>query len=109
MEEKNFNIRVYGLLINDRNEILLSDELRNGMAFTKFLGGGLEFGEGKIDCLKREFIEELGIEIEIKELLYFTDFYLHSAWSKNDQLISIYYFVDYNLKNSLKFANISIL
>ena len=109
MEEKNFNIRVYGLLINDRNKILLSDESRNGMVFTKFPGGGLVFGEGTIDCLKREFIEELGIEIEVMELFYFTDFHFHSAWNKHDQLISIYYFLDYNLKNTLKFSGYVIL
>lgn len=104
MVNRQFNIRVYGILINYKKEVLLSDELRNGMAFTKFPGGGLEFGEGTIECLKREFQEELEINIEVKELFYCTDFYIHSAWNKNDQLLSIYYFVDYNLKNELKFA-----
>jgi len=31
-----FNVRVYGLLINDRNEILISDEQEYGMRFVKF-------------------------------------------------------------------------
>ena len=52
---KSFNIRVYGILLNDRNEVLVSDECRNGYSFTKFPGGGLEFGEGLVDGLKREF------------------------------------------------------
>ena len=39
-----FNVRVYGLLINDRNEILISDEQEYGMQFAKFPGGGLEHG-----------------------------------------------------------------
>ena len=51
-----FNVRVYGLLINDKNEILISDEQEYGTRFTKFPGGGLEFGEGLIDGLKREFM-----------------------------------------------------
>jgi hypothetical protein len=38
---KQFNIRVYGLLINDEQQNLLSDEYRSGFAFTKFPGGGL--------------------------------------------------------------------
>ncbi len=33
-----FNVRVYGLLINDRNEILISDEQEYGMQFIKFPG-----------------------------------------------------------------------
>ena len=72
---KQFNIRVYGLLINDEQQILLSDEYRNGFAFTKFPGGGLVFGEGFSEALKREFLEEIGITIEVGELFYFNDFY----------------------------------
>jgi 8-oxo-dGTP diphosphatase len=93
---KKFNIRVYGLLINSNNEVLVSDEKRNGFEFTKFPGGGLEFGEGTIDCLKREFLEELNLEISVKEMFYFTDFFQVSAFNKNDQLISIYYLVEAN-------------
>jgi len=93
---KSFNLRVYGLLINDRNEILISDERRNGHSFTKFPGGGLEFGEGLIDGLKREFQEELSIEIEVEELFYVNDFHQVSAFNDNHQLISFYYLVKYD-------------
>ena len=55
-----FNIRVYGILINEQNQVLVSDELIRGNYYTKFPGGGLEFGEGTRDCLVREFKEELG-------------------------------------------------
>jgi hypothetical protein len=41
-----FNIRVYGLLINKQQEVLVTDEYRIGMYMTKFPGGGLEYGEG---------------------------------------------------------------
>ena len=53
-----FNLRVYGLLINDLGQVLISDEYRNDYAFTKFPGGGMEFGEGFKQTLKREFQEE---------------------------------------------------
>lgn len=92
---KSFNIRVYGILINDRNEILVSDECRNGYSFTKFPGGGLEFGEGLTDCLIREFEEELGITVEIGDLFYVNDFYQVSAFNENHQILSFYYFVSY--------------
>lgn len=92
-----FNIRVYGLLI-EQGEILLSDERRFGKKFTKFPGGGLIKGEGIKDCLKREFKEELDIDINIGKLFYLTDFYQESAFNKNDQLISIYYLVDTKAK-----------
>jgi len=53
-----FVIRVYGLIINANKEVLISDEYVLKTYMTKFPGGGLEFGEGTIDCLKREFREE---------------------------------------------------
>lgn len=60
---------------------------------TKFPGGGLEFGEGLIDGLKREFREELNIEIHDIEHFYTTDFFQVSAFKPNGQLISVYYTV----------------
>jgi ADP-ribose pyrophosphatase YjhB (NUDIX family) len=85
-----FNVRVYGLLINDRNEILVSDEQEYGMRFTKFPGGGLEYGEGLTDGLKREFIEECNAEIEVLGHFYTTDFFVKSAFN-DSQIISVYY------------------
>ena len=87
-----FNVRVYGLLINDRNEILISDEQEYGMRFAKFPGGGLEHGEGLIDGLKREFVEECNVEIEVLSHFYTTDFYIKSAFN-DSQIISVYYLV----------------
>jgi 8-oxo-dGTP diphosphatase len=87
-----FNVRVYGLLINDKNEILISDEQEYGIRFTKFPGGGLEFGEGLIEGLKREFIEECDVEVEITGHFYTTDFFVKSAFN-DSQVISVYYTV----------------
>ena len=87
-----FNIRVYGVLINDQRQVLVSDEYIRGNYYTKFPGGGLELGEGTRDCLKREFKEEMNLEVEIGEHLYTTDFYQVSAFNPAHQIISIYYF-----------------
>ena len=88
-----FNIRVYGLLINDQKQILLSDEEEYGFRFSKFPGGGLEYGEGLIDALKREFIEECDTEVEVLEHFYTTDFFIKSVFN-DSQVISIYYLVE---------------
>lgn len=91
---KQFNIRVYGILLNNKQEVLLSDELRHGVRMTKFPGGGMQIGEGIIDALKREFREELNMDIKINELFYLTDFFQASAFNKDHQLISIYYLIE---------------
>ncbi len=88
-----FNLRIYGLLINPRNEILLSDEYRMNMYMCKFPGGGLQYGEGTIDCLKREFREELNIDIDISQHYYTTDYFQKARFFEDIQLISIYYLV----------------
>lgn len=87
-----FNVRVYGLLINADNQILVSDEQSGGRSFSKFPGGGLEYGEGLIDALKREFMEECNAEIEVLSHFYTTDFYEKSSFN-DSQIISIYYLV----------------
>ena len=87
-----FNIRVYGILINDDRQVLVSDEKIRGGFYTKFPGGGLEFGEGTRDCLAREFMEEMNLKIKVGDHIYTTDFYQMSAFNPNHQIISIYYY-----------------
>jgi 8-oxo-dGTP diphosphatase len=88
-----FTIRVYGLLMNDRGELLLSKERIGAFAFTKFPGGGLELGEGTIECLMREFKEEVNIDITVESHFYTTDFFQPSAFKTTDQILSVYYTV----------------
>lgn len=87
-----FNLRVYGILINSERQVLVSDELIRGSYITKFPGGGLEFGEGTRDCLRREFLEEMNLKVEIGEHIYTTDYFQISAFNPEHQIISIYYF-----------------
>ncbi|HEX2846803.1 MAG TPA: NUDIX domain-containing protein [Chitinophagaceae bacterium] len=89
-----FNIRVYGILINDKKQVLVSDEFIRGNYYTKFPGGGLEFGEGTRDCLKREFMEEMNLNVEVSEHIYTTDFFQMSAFNPEHQIVSIYYAVN---------------
>jgi 8-oxo-dGTP diphosphatase len=96
MESQHMNrfiIRVYGLIINTSAQVLLSDEYVHQMKMTKFPGGGLEFGEGPEDCIKREALEEFGQEIEITEHFYTTGFFQPALFFDNQQLISIYYLI----------------
>lgn len=87
-----FNLRVYGILINDENQVLVSDEYIRGNYYTKFPGGGLEFGEGTRDCLAREFMEEMNLKVEVGHHIYTTDYFQMSAFNPEHQIISIYYY-----------------
>lgn len=87
-----FNLRVYGVLINEKKQVLVSDEFIRGNYYTKFPGGGLELGEGTRDCLRREFKEEMDLKVEIGDHIYTTDYFQMSAFNPNHQIISIYYF-----------------
>jgi ADP-ribose pyrophosphatase YjhB (NUDIX family) len=88
-----FNVRVYGILLNEDKQLLVSDEFIRGNYITKLPGGGLEIGEGTRDGLAREFMEEAGIEVYVGDHFYTTDFFQISAFNHKDQIISIYYLV----------------
>lgn len=77
--------------MNERDELLVTDEYQLNTRMTKFPGGGLEFGEGSIDCLRREMREECQQEIEDISHFYTTDFFQKALYFDDHQLISIYY------------------
>lgn len=88
---KRFVIRVYGLYINEQDQVLLSDEFIYGREVTKFPGGGLEFGEGTRQCLEREMMEETGHRFEVLDHFYTTDFFVPSVFDPEVQVMSVYY------------------
>lgn len=92
---KRFNIRVYGILVDD-GRLLVNEEIIKGRKIIKLPGGGLDWGEGTRDCLVREWKEELGVDIRVKGHFYTTDFFQHSAFD-DSQVISIYYMLSANM------------
>ncbi len=71
-------LRVSGICI-ENDTILLVKHI--GIGKSKFLwappGGGLSFEETVDECLKREFLEETGLTIEIKEMLLVNEYFEH--------------------------------
>ena len=98
------NIRVYAIYINENQEIMALDEGYAGQKLIKLPGGGLEFGEGTIECLHREFAEELNLKIEVLEHFYTQEDFLVSRFRENEQLLTIYYTV-----NILNLEDLNIL
>ena len=87
---KSFNLRVYALII-ERDSILVSRELIDGKYLYKFPGGGLQYGEGLIEGLQRESMEEMSQNLKNIKHFYTTDFFQQSQFDSKDQLIAIYY------------------
>jgi len=95
MKNKRFNIRVYGIVVF-KGKILLSHENYRNREFTKFPGGGLEWGESTHECLIREFKEELNIEVTPGFLFHATESVQLSSFYPQDQVIAIYFLVNSN-------------
>ena len=104
---RHFVIRVYGVILNENGEVLVSDEYVHNMFMTKFPGGGLQFGEGPEDCLKREAIEEFGQKVEILSHFYTTGFFQKALFHDSHQLISIYYRIAFPDQPVLKISAIA--
>jgi ADP-ribose pyrophosphatase YjhB (NUDIX family) len=105
MKGGNFVIRVYGIYLHPEKGLLVSDEHIYGRNVTKFPGGGLHFGEGTIECLKREMMEETGCEFNIGKHFYTTDFFVESAFDPAKQVVSIYYFMNPKQNFSVEIKN----
>lgn len=72
MERKQITI-VVAVITNEKGEILLakrnqpdSPEIHGKW---EFVGGGVEFGEEPVAALKREVMEEIGVDIQVVRLL----------------------------------------
>lgn len=89
----NITIRVYGVFIHN-DQVLISEERYKEVDMFKFPGGGMEEGEGLQDALKREVLEEMGLDVEIMDHLYTTDFHTTSTFDTSVQVLSVYFLID---------------
>jgi 8-oxo-dGTP diphosphatase len=101
MVDKRFIIRVYAIIVNERKEVLLSDEYVRDTYITKFPGGGLSWGEGLLDCLMREAEEEFGQPVEIGSHFYTDESFRKALFYEGSQLISVYYLAAF--KEAIRF------
>ncbi len=104
---KGFNIRVYALCIVN-NELLTLKEPFAGNMVVKLPGGGLEFGEGTVNCLKREFKEELNLEITVGNAFYIQEYFVESLAKDGKQLLTLYFYATITDLNHLKIIDKNI-
>ncbi len=66
-------IRVTGLCFNDINEILILEQKVNSRSYA-LPGGGVEQGETIEAALRREFQEEVNLEVTVGKVVYITEY-----------------------------------
>lgn len=88
-----FNVRVYGVCLKDQSVLVLHEEYA-GNYLTKLPGGGLEFGEGTVQCLARELEEELNLTLKSATHFYTQEDFVQSRFRENEQLLTIYYLME---------------
>ncbi|CAN7280572.1 NUDIX hydrolase [Rossellomorea sp. LjRoot5] len=86
---------VYGIYIEDGKLLVIH---KNGGPYINRFdlpGGSLEEGESLAEAMRREFLEETGIEIEIEKQIGVIDFKFPSVWRDftNVHHIAVYYSV----------------
>ena len=86
---------VYGIYIEDGKLLVIH---KNGGPYINRFdlpGGSLEEGESLAEAMRREFLEETGIKIEIEEQIGVVDFKFPSVWRDftNVHHIAVYYSV----------------
>lgn len=88
-----------GLAIKN-NKLLVSegfDKVKNE-SFYRCLGGGIEFLEKSEDALKREFLEEINIDITVKDFLGISENIFTYQGKKAHELI-LFYSIDISDEN----------
>jgi len=99
-----FNLRVYALILNNNNQVLVSDEMFRKKRLVKFPGGGMHPGEGTLECLHREAQEEFGQDILILDHFYTTDYFIRTLFFEHKQLIAIYYKAQFSAPPAFKIS-----
>lgn len=107
-EEKKTHVGAYGLIIKDGSVALIKKARGGYTGLLDLPGGGIEHTESPEETLKRELMEEAGVEVTNYELIGVSSFNLKWPYKEKDIIedlhhIGILYKVelkDYKLKKS---------
>jgi ADP-ribose pyrophosphatase YjhB (NUDIX family) len=102
IDNKTLRIGVYGILINNKNEVLMVREQSGSKLIYNFPGGGVDSNEGLAEALVRECKEEIVADVKVKDLVYTTkDLYVHEDFS-NCYMFGLYYTIDVQDRTHVK-------
>lgn len=90
---KKLSIRVYAIFQTEDGKVPVLREKYHDLELVKFPGGGMVWGEGVIDTLKRELYEELGMRDFSYELFFIYEKPIISIFNPEVSVVTIYYLV----------------
>lgn len=88
-----FRVALYGVLVESNQVLMANTRVPSGI-ITNFPGGGLELGEAPLDAVAREFQEETGLTVVVKELLFCSQNFQQNPEYPTEQLMHIFYRVE---------------
>ncbi len=105
MNKKNY-IGVYGVILNEGKILLIKKARGPYKGMYDLPGGGVEYGESSEETLRREFLEETGLEIKSPKFIQNNLFTVEYKNSKGEECglhhIGIYYSVELEGDNNIK-------
>ncbi|MCM2998307.1 MULTISPECIES: NUDIX domain-containing protein [Paenibacillus] len=82
-------------IIIQQGKLLLTKNKDNDGFFYLFPGGGQEHGEVLKETLKRECVEELGVQVEVQDLVYVREYigknHEFAAWDHDVHQVEFYF------------------
>ncbi|MEI6857010.1 NUDIX domain-containing protein [Psychrilyobacter sp.] len=102
---KNIRIRVCGVL-EKNDELLLVKHIKNKCEYYLLPGGGVDHGEDFKTALKREFLEECNLDVDVKNMIFISE---GIAPNGGRHIVNIYFKVSYisgNLQVGLDGSNL---
>ena len=99
-----FNARCYVLIRSKQNRILVMKERWQGVDLNKFPGGGLELGEGLLECIHREIAEEFSSSEKLAYSHFFTPTECFASRFKPQEQLLLNYFTNSTEADELQWS-----
>lgn len=97
-------VRLAGILIKN-NKVLLIKHKKNNEEYWLLPGGGLDYGETFQKALKREFMEETNLNVDVKEMVFISE---SISPTLSRHIVNLFFIVEY-INGELKIGEEDIL
>lgn len=105
-EKENFRYRV-GAIIKNNDDFLFITSDKSDYYYT--VGGAVELMESSYDAVKREIKEELGIDCEVKNMVFVLEnMFYEEVIERNFHNIEFFYVVEIEDRNKIKCESINM-